>query len=263
MDDLYTTVAWFGVLTNSESMYEYLRVGETWFSGMGRPLKSRVAVRQGKVFRRMKEPTADELEALDDYEKVSYLKDRRGGFYYSDSLMISRQKCIAAVSLPTSVADLGSGELETLLCSVQRCLQPRYGTGFRRALKYGPMSYVIGFGYCPINEVADRLVHNEEKSSWKYANDDRVFERGQLRGVYAWNLLNPSQLQAKIDGMSLRAWIARDPSRGKLASVSKGSDLEVWTVPDRSTRSLIEKDLCKADVVYHTEPCEKRTTLNW
>jgi hypothetical protein len=62
--------------------------------------------------------------------------------------------------------------------------------------------------------------------------EESVWRLGIIRDVYPWNFLTAPQLDARVEGCSLREWISMDAQRGSLSAVS--DTVVLWDVPEAS-----------------------------
>lgn len=108
------------------------------------------------------------------------------------------------------------------------CIQ--YGYGFIREFCRGPYYYALCMKY------GDYYPGEEDTGvmMWFHATwGEKLFLRNAwVRSVYPWNWLTSIQLDASIEGMSLKKWILADQSRGRLSSVADG--ILLWEVTEES-----------------------------
>ena len=77
-----------------------------------------------------------------------------------------------------------------------------------------------------------------------------IYRDGVLRDVYSWNVLRSSALNRRLEGVTLRDWIAADPSRGEISPMSQG--MVLWSVK-KAQIARIRKVLWKEGLIFNME----------
>jgi hypothetical protein len=146
------------------------------------------------------------------------------------------------ISARTSIASLTKGSLLPLAQEAADILQPEYGIGFHRDERFGPTFYVSGVGCFPASWKPPESEEEEEKmwaeiGGWgSYGLPNHVWQHGFIRSVYPWNFLTSSQLQEKIDGLTLERWIRKSPDHGTLTGFT--NNMTLWEVPTQDIPRL-------------------------
>lgn len=96
--------------------------------------------------------------------------------------------------------------------------------------EHGPSAYGIGLPTL-VGDVFSGPQWEEGGATQRWSNgmDEAVYDRGILRDVYAYSLLNPLHLQRNIDGRPLWAWIQSKPWRGQIAAWPRSCLCGLWS----------------------------------
>ncbi len=126
-------------------------------------------------------------------------------------------------------------------------IRPAYGIGFFREHGRGPDGYVIGLE-CGLDVYSGPEYEEAGATNrWMDGMDEAVYDRGILRDVYPHSLLTSRHLDRDVDGRSLRAWIAAEPWRGRIARCRDGYAL--WTVEQKHL-AAVRYQLAAAGALY-------------
>ncbi|MBX9653678.1 hypothetical protein K2Y11_08685 [bacterium] len=133
----------------------------------------------------------------------------------------------------------------SILIELVGILNPKYAIGHERDTAFDGMLFPSGMANgsdtCP-NEAMRR-----RKYSWQMGQSENVFLHGMIRDVFEWNCLNEMQLSQSIGELTLKEWIQKDATRGKLTPIN--DDLTLWEV-DMKYESVIFETLLDADVIF-------------
>jgi hypothetical protein len=148
-----------------------------------------------------------------------------------------------SITCSPAVATLDSDFFTEAASELVRATKPTYGIGFTRPFNRGPTYYAMGlaFGNTPEKEA-------REISQWAVIGmPQRLYDAGQLRDVYVWNLLNRAQLTAKVGDTPFEQWVKKDPKRGRLSRY--GEQLNLWTI-DKDQLAAVRQELRGTGIIF-------------
>ena len=239
--EMCSTLAFYGFQPGPAAMRSILEILTDWLQSLG--LKpDQVAVERpelGDLF-----GTSDSVRAQlaeDGYEDVVSLDvivspPSMGGAIANFAAEGSCHRgYFAVVSVRESIASLSDGSMLPLANSLAESLDPEYGIGYRMELSLGPGWYAIGrlCGEAIEDMPEDGSPEDEAQlqiSRWGNIGmeEEQVFNKGILRDVYPWNILNEAQRSAMVEGVKLEEWVRQDGARGRITSFTKA--LVLWEV---------------------------------
>jgi hypothetical protein len=176
---------------------------------------------------------------------------------YLLSASYSAKYSYACIVCRTSIATLSPTAICPFLWEIIKDVVPKYGIGYTRAHRLGPLMYAVGIcqglgqdGYGvglrgAEREEADRI------SRWGDGMAAQVWERGILRDVYPWNFLTRIQLESSINAISLERWIQLDPRRGRLSKA--GEIVALWEV-DEANIADVRQLLSHSGIIFEGRP---------
>jgi hypothetical protein len=146
------------------------------------------------------------------------------------------------------VACFASEELMSLLRSLVSIYNPKYGIGFERERRLGPDSYCVGLAQ-GLRSSGSEYEEAINITRWGMRGiQDRVFERGVLRDVYRWNLINSTHLARNLSGgIDLKSWIRA--GHGQLDGMT--SDTWLWTIEPEDIPGIRET-LTQAQLIFRS-----------
>lgn len=129
-----------------------------------------------------------------------------------------------------------------------------YGYLFFMHRNRGPMHYVIGMGYDPVNYPNDRtLPESENISTWSYSREIRG-SRPWLRDVYPVNFVGPKLAAMSVEGKRFLDWVRARPERGTIEPFPSEREANgfLWKPPLERILALREQ-LYRAGLVWHRQ----------
>lgn len=125
-------------------------------------------------------------------------------------------------------------------------LLPSYGFGNRRNHSADAVCFPIGLGV-GLGYSSEDFYEGDRISGWVTGLEHQVFNHGMIRDVFELNFLNKSQLDFPLGRTTLKKWIEKDSSRGRLSPV--GGDLTLWEVGMKH-QPLIFRELFNSDLIF-------------
>jgi hypothetical protein len=117
---------------------------------------------------------------------------------------------------------------------VVRLLKSEYGIGYHMPRLVAPDMYALGIKQ-QLGEILTGQAYEESRNVARWGDmgmEESVWRVGVIRDVYPWNFLMAPQLDATVEGCSLREWISQDSQRGSLTDMSE--TVVLWDVPEAS-----------------------------
>ncbi len=222
-----------------------------WFSSIGRQPDKMALTGTGYSGKQVGFARANAVAARRDFEGVagfSLTVMSPGGSVptvdYDATADYSGRFSYALIAAKGGLIELDRRTLDTCT-ELARLTHPRYGIGYTRQVRLGPVFYAIGLsqglGFSdPERAEAVRI------SRWgDRGMAGRVFDKGLLRDVYCWNFLNEAQRNSQIQGRRLEDWIGSEAWTGELSDFTE--DLALWKVTEhhnnRVRSALLEAGL--------------------
>lgn len=173
------------------------------------------------------------------------LADRKHGEYFGENMCISYWACEPSPYLVFHVRDalIKDRMKEFMEAAKEACelLHPKYGIGYRRLFRLGPLLFGSGM-------IQNSVAHPVENNLDYWRDLDRHGVYTLLRDVFPWNFFTLAQLNIKVGAWRLEDWIKDNSSRGTLSHFT--DEITLWTVPESAIPALRE-ELLLAGVVFN------------
>lgn len=143
-------------------------------------------------------------------------------------LSIENSQSTCVISLDNEIVKFDRQIWNGITQNLSNFFNPRYGYGFQRTHKKGPVFYPLGIG-CDLEY---RSAESELINCW--ANAYRIpsgkYRTGDMRDIYPMNVLSAAHNERMVEDMPLFDWINADASRGTLTKLD--DNLWSWWVPE-------------------------------
>lgn len=248
-DDLYFTIAFYGIDGSEEAAIRFFHEVATCFEQHGCPpdkLCVNRGTRNGRIIgfqRGMPNLLRKGLRCVNSVSINTMLPDWQ---FFSSSFLCSAEWSVRPNYITICMHASLLENMDPMGMPVVRefvdVLSPEYGIGYFRKFSMGPNFFAIGLNYG--NQLARTAEEHEEEmqiSRWGYsATPRKLWREGIIRDVFPWNFLTASQLQRKVKetNQSLEEWIRSDPDRGTLQDLPKA--VKLWTVAEENIKPVRE-----------------------